>query len=203
MRPPIAEHDPEELVLRYLEAPRPDLRDLIVVQYADLVGHIARRYAGLEPQEDLEQVGVIGLLNALGKFDPNAGVRFRTYATYLIAGDIRHYLRDRSQTIRQPAWLQELRHKVVRTQASLHSRLMRPPTSREIADQLGITESSVEEVMAANALLKVGSLDAAVQNEDGDPNELDRLDGADFCPEQLAAEDRLLLQKAMAELRDL
>src|SRR5690242_5127706 len=103
--------DPEFLVHRYLETKREDLKDLIMVQYANTVERIARRFAGIEPIEDLTQVGFIGLLNALTKFDPAAGVRFNTYATYLVAGEIKHYLRDRSQTIRQPAWLQELRQK--------------------------------------------------------------------------------------------
>jgi RNA polymerase sigma factor (sigma-70 family) len=58
------------------------------------VERTARRFSGLESQDDLVQVGFIGLLNALGKFDPNANVRFNTYATYLVAGEIKHYLRD-------------------------------------------------------------------------------------------------------------
>src|SRR5450631_3672946 len=97
--------DAEGLVLRYLQNPRPDLKDLVMVQYAGLVERIARRFSGIEPFDDLVQVGFIGLLNALSKFDPEAGVRFNTYATYLVGGEIKHYLRDRAQIIRQPAWL--------------------------------------------------------------------------------------------------
>src|SRR5947208_14856179 len=107
--------DPEGLVAKYLADPKPDLKDLIMVQYASLVERIARKFSGIEPYEDLVQVGFIGLLNALSKFDINAGVRFNTYATYLVAGEMKHYLRDRAQTIRHPAWLQELRHKVNNT----------------------------------------------------------------------------------------
>ncbi len=196
-------HDPEGLVMRYLESPRPDLKDLIMVQYANLVERIARRFAGIEPMDDLVQVGFIGLLNALGKFDPNAGVRFNTYATYLVAGEIKHYLRDRSQTIRQPAWLQELRQKITKTQSGLQGRLGRLPTNREIAEELGVSESCVQEVFQANELLKVGSLDAAIQGDDDGTTEVERLDASDFCPEQLGVEDRLLLEHAMKELRDL
>src|SRR5688572_32893595 len=98
--------DPEELVARYIDRPRPELKDLIMVQYTGLVERLARRFSGIEPHQDLVQVGFIGLLNALSKFDPAAGVKFTTYATHLITGEIKHYLRDRSQTIRQPAWLQ-------------------------------------------------------------------------------------------------
>jgi len=195
--------DPEELVLRFLDNPRSDLKDLIMVQYAGLVERVARRFTGLEPLDDLIQVGYIGLLNALSKFDQGAGVRFNTYATYLVAGEIKHYLRDRSQTIRQPAWLQELRQKINKAQMVLQGSLGRVPTNREIAEMVGVSESSVEEVFAANELLKVGSLDATIQGDEDGATEAERLDAADFCPEQLGVEDRLLLEHAMRELREL
>lgn len=196
------ERDPEGLVLRYIDNPRDDVRDLIMVQYAGLVERVARKYAGIEQQEDLVQVGYIGLLNALTKFDPDAGVRFNTYATYLIAGEIKHYLRDRAQIIRHPAWLQELRHKVNRAASMLFQDLGRMPTEREIAEAVGVPEANVREVMQTQEMLKVGSLDSAGQEEDGD-TEGERLDAADFCPDQLCVEDRVLLENALKQLRDL
>src|SRR5687768_17830225 len=140
-----AGQDSEGLVVRYLQDPHPDLKDLIMVQYSNLVERVARRFSGLEQFDDLCQVGYIGLLNALSKFDPEAGVRFNTYATYLVAGEIKHYLRDRSQTIRQPAWLQELRHKVNRSVSVLTQSLGRVPTNREIAEELGVSETARSE----------------------------------------------------------
>lgn len=195
--------DPEGLVLRYMENPRPELKDLIMVQYAGLVERVARKFSGIEPYEDLVQVGFIGLLNALSKFDPEAGVRFNTYATYLVAGEIKHYLRDRAQTIRHPAWLQELRHKVNRVAGVLQAELGRLPTAREIGDAVGVSETAVQEVFQTQEMLKVASLDAALQGEDDGGSEVDRLDSADFCPEQLGVEDRVVLEHAMRQLRDL
>lgn len=194
--------DPESLVLRYLDNPRADLKDLILVHYGSLVERVARRFSGLEPLEDLVQVGFIGLLNALSKFDPTAGVRFTTYATYLVAGEIKHYLRDRSQTIRQPAWLQELRHKVNRAGSVLQQNLGRTPTEAEIAEEIGVSESAIREVFQTQELLKVASLDSAPTDDDSD-SDVERLDAADFCPEQLSVEDRVLLESAMSQLRDL
>ncbi len=196
-------YDPELLVLRYIEEPRAELKDLIMEEYTSLVERTARRFSGLESHEDLVQVGFIGLLNALTKFDPGAGVRFNTYATYLVAGEIKHYLRDRSQTIRHPAWLQELRHKVNRAVASLQHDLGRAPTEREIAENLGITESSVREVFQTQEMLKVASLDATAQGDEDGDTEAERLDASAFCPEQLSVEDRVLLDRALAQLRDL
>lgn len=195
--------DPELLVLRYLDDPRPELKDLIMEQYRFMVERTARRFNGLETHDDLVQVGFIGLLNALTKFDPAAGVRFNTYATYLVAGEIKHYLRDRSQTIRHPAWLQELRHKVNRSVATLQHDLGRAPTEREIAENLAIPEAQVREVFSTQDMLRLASLDAGTQGDDDGESEGERLDASAFCPEQLSVEDRVLLDRAMSQLRDL
>jgi RNA polymerase sigma-B factor len=197
-----AAEDIESLVSRYSENKREELRDLIMVQCAPMVERIARRFSGLESVDDLVQVGFIGLLNALSKFDPNAGVKFNTYATYLVGGEIKHYLRDRAQTIRQPAWLQELRHKVNRTASQLQCELARTPTHREIAEALGLSENAVSEVFQTQEMLRLTSLDATTPGEDDD-SDLERLDAGDFCPDQLSVEDRLLLESAMKQLRDL
>src|SRR5579871_1677400 len=195
--------DAEGLVLRYLKEPRADLKDLVMVQYAGMVERIARRFAGIEPFEDLVQVGFIGLLNALSKFDPEAGVRFNTYATYLVGGEIKHYLRDRAQIIRQPAWLQELRHRVGKAGALLQQELGRTPTEREIADSLGVSETAVREVVQTQEMLRLTSLDAGFAGEDDAETELEGLDTAAFCPEQLSVEDRLVLEGALKQLREL
>jgi RNA polymerase sigma-B factor len=193
----------EELVLRYLENPRPDLKDMVMVTYAGLVERTARKFTGIDTFEDLVQVGYIGLLNALSKYDPEAGVRFNTYATYLVAGEIKHFLRDKTQTIRQPAWLQELRHKVNKAASGLQTELGRVPTEREIADAIGVSETSVHEVIMTQDLLKVGSLDSMQNNEDDSDSEIDKIDAAQFSPEQLSVEDRVVLEQAMSQLRDL
>lgn len=195
--------DPEALVHRYLETKREDLKDLIMVQYANTVERIARRFAGIEPVEDLTQVGFIGLLNALTKFDPTTGVRFNTYATYLVAGEIKHYLRDRSQTIRQPAWLQELRQKVNKASANLQIDLGRQPTDREVAERVGVSESAIREVYQTQEMMKVASLDSAPAHDEDADSEVDKLDAASYCPEQLCTEERLVLEHAMRQLRDL
>lgn len=195
--------DAESLVLKYLAEQRPDQKDLVIVHYAPMVERIARRFSGIEPVDDLIQVGFIGLLNALGKFDPEAGVRFNTYATHLVAGEIKHYLRDRSQTIRHPAWLQELRHKVNKSATVLQAELGRVPTNREVADRIGVSESAVQEVYSTQEMIRVASLDVTPGDGDEGDSDVDRLDAAMLCPEQLSVEDRVLLETAMQQLRDL
>ncbi len=193
----------EALVLRYLENPRADLKDLVIVHYSGMVERIARRFAGVEHVDDLVQVGFIGLLNALSKFDKDAGVRFNTYATHLVAGEIKHYLRDRSQTIRHPAWLQELRHKVNKASNLLQAESGRAPSEREIAEYCGVSESAVREVIATQEMIRVASLDATAGDDDEGDSDLDRLDSAMLSPDQMSVEDRVLLETAMQQLRDL
>lgn len=193
-------HDPELLVQRYFANPRPDLKDMILVQFGPTVERVARRFAGIEPFEDLVQVGYIGLLNALNKFDPNAGVRFNTYASHLVAGEIKHYLRDKSQIIRHPAWLQELRHKVNKTALRLQAETGRTASNSDIAREIGVSVSAVEEVHATAELLKVTSFDATLPGDE-ESNELDNVPA--YTTETLGVEDRLLLESAMGQLRDL
>lgn len=195
--------DAEALVVEYVRDPRPDLKDLIIVQYSSMVERIARRFSGVESVDDLTQVGFIGLLNALGKFDPDAGVRFNTYATHLVAGEIKHYLRDRSQTIRQPAWLQELRHKVTKAATALQAELGRTPTDREIAERLEVSETAIKEVKATKEMMRVASLDATPGDDEEGDSDLEKLDAALVSPEQVSVEDRVLLETAMQQLRDL
>ena len=199
---PRVQSDAEDLVTRYLAYPRPDLKDQIMVKYTPLVERTARKFKGLEPIEDLVQVGYMGLLNALGKFDPDAGVRFNTYATYLVAGEIKHYLRDRAQTIRQPAWLQELRSKCAKVEGGLRAELGREATYREIAERVGASESQVHDAIQAADLMRLNSLDAALPGDD-DTTEIERLDAGDFCPEQLSIEDRIVLESAFSHLREM
>lgn len=198
-----ARHDPEGLVAEYVRTQKAELKDLIIIQYSGMVERIARRFSGVELVDDLTQVGFIGLLNALSKFDPNAGVRFNTYATHLVTGEIRHYLRDRSQTIRHPAWLQELRHKIQKAAARLQGELGRPPTQEEIAAAAQIPEDTVREAMAAGELLKVASLDAAAYEDEDGESDVDRLDSGLVDNEAISMEQKMVLHHAISQLRDL
>ena len=195
--------DPEALVADYLATRSNDLKDMVILEFAPTVERIARRYAINEPVDDLIQVGYIGLLNALSKFDPNAGVRFTTYATHLVTGEIKHYLRDRSQTIRQPAWLQEVRHKIRKAVTQLQASNGALPTAHQIAHATGLPMSQVEDILAQQDISKLVSLDAAtMEDEDGD-TELERLSAGILEPEQLDVEERMVLAEAIKKLRDL
>jgi RNA polymerase sigma-B factor len=120
-------------------------RERLIQQYMPLVKSLARRHSLRgEQYEDLVQVGCIGLIKAVDRFDPQRRVEFGAFAIPNVAGEIKRHLRDRSSPIRIPRRLQELRPALCACSAELSARLDRPPTIREIADSTGIAEGDVE-----------------------------------------------------------
>ena len=99
----------ERLSVEYARTRDPRLREFLVMYHQRLVRSIAARFLGAgEAIEDLIQVGNIGLINALDRYDPAQGTRFSTYATPTILGEIKRYFRDKTSSIKVPRWLQEL-----------------------------------------------------------------------------------------------
>ena len=195
--------DTSALFATYRATRDPALRDRLICQHLDLVQAIARRFSGLgEATEDLVQEGTMGLINAVDWYDPRRAVKFTTYATHLIVGQIQHYLRDRGRLIRQPAWVQELTTKITRATEGLEHELQRTATPEEIAQRMGIPTTTVQRVLKAKEGVKVSSIDAADEAE-GTPA---------INPEKLllalpascmTVEDRVLLESAVSRLKDL
>lgn len=198
-------HSPEELVAMYSARKDAALRDAISANYGPMVERIARRFAGsAEPVEDLIQVGFIGLLNALELYDPTKGVKFSTYATHLVAGEIKHHLRDRGKIIKEPAWLQELNQKINRVISSLAQEVGRQPTAQEIATQMRMTEESISEILMTRDVFKVISMDAASDDDDSDnPYDLDKIESKEEPTFNLPVEDRMVLETAVIQLKEI
>src|SRR3954464_15093518 len=159
-------------VFRDGDAPEParlEARDGLVHLHLPLVEHCARRFRNRgEPFEDLVQVGTIGLLKSIDRFDLDRGVEFSTYATPTIIGEIKRYFRDKGWAIRVPRRLQELRMQIGSASAELTQSLGRSPTPRELAEVIGCSvEQIVEGIESSNAYSTL-SLDATDDGgEDG------------------------------------
>jgi RNA polymerase sigma-B factor len=143
-------------------------REELVQLHLPLVDHCARRFANRgEPLDDLVQVGTIGLIKSVDRFDTDRGVEFSTYATPTIIGEIKRYFRDKGWAIRVPRRLQELRMSISSVTGELSQELGRSPTPREIAEKIGVgVEQVMEGLESANAYSTL-SLDAGDSNEDG------------------------------------
>ncbi|HSV68085.1 MAG TPA: RNA polymerase sigma factor SigF [Mycobacteriales bacterium] len=146
---------------------RAKARDLLVEMHLPLVEYLARRFGGRgEPLDDLVQVGTIGLIKAVDRFDLERGVEFSTYATPTVVGEIKRHFRDKGWTVRVPRRLQELRAALTSATAQLTQDRGRAPTVAELARHLKLGEEEVlEGLESANAYAAV-SLDAT-DDEDG------------------------------------
>ncbi len=202
-----SEEDVLQLLMSYRESKDNLYRDRIVAQFTALVESIARRYATCgEPADDLAQEGYIGLITAIELYDISKNVKFSTYATHFVIGQIKHYLRDRGKIIKEPAWLQELNQRIVRRTEQLAQDLQRQPTQSEIAAAMGMTEDAVAEVVTNREVFKVTSMDGG-QDQDDDNNgaiDLERQTSRDFVTSfEVPLDERLVLEAAIDNLKPL
>lgn len=155
-------------------------REDLIRLHLPLVEHLARRFAGRgEPLDDLIQVGTIGLIKAVDRFDLDRGVEFSTYATPTVIGEIKRHFRDKGWAIRVPRRLQELRITLTTATEQLSHSLGRAPTIAELAALIGASEEEVLEALeSANAYSSV-SLDAGSDGGEGPSAVIDTLGAED------------------------
>jgi RNA polymerase sigma-B factor len=169
--------------------------------HLSLVQFLARRFRDRgEPLDDLVQVGTIGLIKAVDRFDPTRGVELSTYATPTIVGEIKRHFRDKGWAVRVPRRLQELRISLARATAELTQTAGRSPTVAELAAHLGISEDDVIEGIEGAQAYSTTSLDAPHGGgDDGEGAQLsDRLGEDD--PELEVVEYRESLRPLLAAL---
>jgi len=149
-------------------AQRARARDDLVRLHLPLVEHCARRFRNRgEPFEDLVQVGTIGLIKSIDRFETERGVEFSTYATPTIIGEIKRHFRDKGWTIRVPRRLQELRMQISTATTALTQELSRAPTPTELAGRIGCpVEDVIEGIESSNAYTTL-SLDAGDSSDGG------------------------------------
>jgi len=154
------EDDAERLFLEYRATRDTPIRDRLVLMHENLVRFLAAKFANRgEPLEDLVQVGTIGLINAIDRFEPERGTKFSTYATPTIVGEIKRHFRDRAWNLKVPRWLQELNLQVMRANEQLAQQLGRSPTIVEIAAHVGASEAETLDAMELGNAYETVSLD--------------------------------------------
>ncbi|MEV5597266.1 RNA polymerase sigma factor SigF [Streptomyces sp. NPDC052496] len=152
------------------------VRNTLVELNLALVKFAASRFRSRsEPMEDIVQVGTIGLIKAIDRFELSRGVEFPTFAMPTIVGEIKRFFRDTSWSVRVPRRLQELRLDLAKAGDELAQKLDRSPTVSELAERLGITNDEVVEGMAASNAYTASSLDAQPEEDDSEGALADRI----------------------------
>lgn len=188
-----------ELFRRYKVNGDAEARDQLIVSHLNLVRFLASKFKNRgESLEDLVQVGTIGLIKAIDRFDPERGLEFTTYATPTIMGEIKRHFRDKGWSVRVPRRLQELSAKVNQTADELTNRLQRSPSVAEIAEELGVTVDEVLEAMESSSAYSSVPLEGGGSSDDDEaPSVLDHYATEDR--DLAASDDRIVLEEAIAD----
>jgi RNA polymerase sigma-B factor len=185
--------DDKILLRRYHEDGDLQAREQLIEQYMSLVRSLARRYSYRGEQlEDLVQIGAIGLIKAIDRFDLERGVELTTYATPNIIGEIKRHFRDKGWAVRVPRGLQELNVRLSRLVEQLTVQLGRSPTIPELAKAAGVEEEEVLEALESGRAYT--SLSLSVGSGGGDDDDLDPLESLGTEEHQYeVSEDRAVL----------
>lgn len=164
------------LIHAYQKAPTEELQTRLVVYYRPMIESLASRFAkGQEPLEDLVQVGMIGILGALRRFDTELGRSFESFAIPTVVGEIKRYIRDKSWSVHVPRRIKELCPKIRRAVDELTIKLQRSPQIADIADYLAVTEEEVLETMEMGRSYHCLSVDSEIE-ADSDGSTITLLD---------------------------
>lgn len=188
-----------ELFRQYKATGDPEVRDQLIVSHLNLVRFLASKFKNRgEPLDDLIQVGTIGLIKAIDRFDPSRGLEFTTYATPTILGEIKRHFRDKGWSVRVPRRLQELSAKVNQANDELTNELSRRPSVEEIAKRVGASVDDVLEAMESSSAYSSVPLEGGGSSDDDDaPSVIDHYATED---ENLAAsDDRIVLEDAIRD----
>jgi len=194
--------DDKILLRKYHEEGDLHAREKLIEQYMSLVRSLARRYSYRGEQlEDLVQIGAIGLIKAIDRFDLERSVELTTYATPNIIGEIKRHFRDKGWAVRVPRGLQELNVQLSRLMEQLTVQFGRSPTIPELAKASGSTEEEVLEALESGRAYSALSLSAGGGGEGEDA--LDPLESIGSEEHQYeVSEDRAVLAPGFRALDD-
>jgi RNA polymerase sigma-B factor len=163
----------DEALVRLAQSSPPgtDARDSaceeLIVRYEPLVRYCAQRYRhSPEPQEELMQVGYVGLLKAINNFDPAVGRNLAAYAQPCISGEIKRHFRDKRWQVHVKRSVQELRQEMRQARAELTQCLAREPRTDELAQHLGVSAADVIDAERADLMFQASSLDSPLPGND-------------------------------------
>jgi len=181
------------------------ITDAQIIEYQPLVKSIAYKFKNFGgPLEDLEQVGYIGLINAFHLYNQERGVKFETYATWLISGEMRHYIRDKHQVIKIPSWILKLNRKIDEFIISYNKGNNIFPSLFEISEKFNLTEEGIKEILKARDAVQIVSLDQEQRKHSSDTYpKIEKIKSKNYETFKLPIEDIITLRNAMKNLKKL
>lgn len=154
-----------ELFREYARNHDRGVRDRLILGHQNLVHYLAGKFTNRGiPLEDLVQVGMIGLTNAVDRFDPDRGLQFSTFATPTVLGEIRRHFRDKGWQLKVPRRLQELNMAAARASEAMSAEFGRSPTIQEVAARIGATEEEALEAIEMGNAYDTVPLDAPMES---------------------------------------
>jgi RNA polymerase sigma-B factor len=192
------EETTEDLFVRFTDMRDPLIRHRIICANLNLVRPVVKKFRSfVDSVDDLLQVGYIGLIKAVDLFDSSRKVKFSTFATRWIEGEIRHYLRDKADATRKPRWLTDLTKKVNRFVDAYVQEHQKMPVVKEISEGLNISEEGILEIAKAKESLSMERIESA-DLENIDVNKVRSLRAEHF---KLPIEDIILIEQALEHLK--
>ncbi len=159
----------DALLVQYALSRAPDLRDRIVEAYLYIAEIVAKKFSGRGVDyDDLYQVAALALVKGIERFDAEKGIKFASFITPTMVGEVKNYFRDRSRTIRLPRRSAQLARELREVKAKLEQQLDRSPKVSELAEAMGLSDAEVLEAMELGNAMTPASLDAQVADEDSD-----------------------------------
>jgi RNA polymerase sigma-B factor len=190
------------LLRRYAATRDPRVKDRLVAMHERMVRYLASRFglgAGTT-SEDLVQVGYIGLLSAIDRYDPDKGVSFATYAVPTILGELKRYFRDQTWGLKAPRRLRELGLSLRKLREELEQSLGRPPTVQEMAAAANVGEDRLLQAMDLDRVYQPASLDSQITDESGEERTSAWDAVGQLDPQIARVEERESLRRALGRL---
>ncbi len=185
------------------EKQKKHLQNVIVLAAMPMVKKIARGLArrNTDPVEDIIQVGSVGLVKAIQLYNPKVSENFKTYATYLITGEIRHYLRDKVSMIKAPREIYELAYRVNKLMQKLKDEQGNEPSETVLAEELGTSVGKIKEVIDVERRKQTISLDQVITTGSDESLSLfDKVADDNHYNLESFQEDKILLKDAISKL---
>ena len=182
------------------EKTKKKLKELVVLACMPIVKKVARSLArrSTDPVEDITQVGSLGLIKAVDLYNPEISKNFKSYATYLITGEIRHYLRDKTTIIRAPREIKELSFRVHKLTLELTEKLGTTPTDKDIAEALQMPQEKVEE--CNNLDRRTISIDQIIGADENSISLVEKIEDESQKEAFNSYENRMILDDAIRRL---